>query len=149
MGELSKVCSQIVLKCLYLARIGRPDIPWSLNELARSITKWTKACDKRLSRLISYIHHTCEYKQSTKGVLENRLKDQSFHLVHWLSITLSLRKTSQESINLERTSHLDCSSDTPCTRVEFGRVRYWLQTLRSWRRWTHRKSTRKDSMQRK
>ena len=25
-GELSEVCSQIVLKCLYLARIGRPDI---------------------------------------------------------------------------------------------------------------------------
>ena len=24
---------------------------------------------------------------------------------------------------------------------EFGRVTYWLQTLRSWRRWTHRKST--------
>ena len=24
-GELSIVCSQIVLKCLYLARIGRPD----------------------------------------------------------------------------------------------------------------------------
>ena len=41
-GELSKVCSQIVL--------------------ARSITKWTKACDKRLSRLISYIHHAWEYK---------------------------------------------------------------------------------------
>ena len=26
-GQLSQVCSQIVLKCLYLARIGRPDIP--------------------------------------------------------------------------------------------------------------------------
>ena len=62
-GELSHVCSQIVLKCLYLARIGRPDILWSANKLARSITKWTKACDKRLNRLISYIHHTCEYKQ--------------------------------------------------------------------------------------
>ena len=24
-GDLSTVCSQIVLKCLYLARIGRPD----------------------------------------------------------------------------------------------------------------------------
>ena len=35
----------------------------SVNKLARSITKWTKACDKRLNRLISYIHHTCEYKQ--------------------------------------------------------------------------------------
>ena len=62
-GELSQVCSQIVLKCLYLARIGRPDILWSVNKLARSITKWTKACDKRLNRLISKIHHTCEYKQ--------------------------------------------------------------------------------------
>ena len=62
-GELSQVCSHIVLKCLYLARIGRPDILWSVNTLARSITKWTKACDKRLNRLISYIHHTCEYKQ--------------------------------------------------------------------------------------
>ena len=60
MGELSKVCSQIVLKCLYLARIGRHDILWSVNKFAQSITKWTKACDKRLCRLISYIHHTCE-----------------------------------------------------------------------------------------
>ena len=46
-----------------MARIGRPDILWSVNNLARSITKWTKARDKRLCRLISYIHHTCEYKQ--------------------------------------------------------------------------------------
>ena len=62
-GELSNTCSQMVLKLLYLARIGRPDILWSVNKLARSITKWTNACDKRLNRLISYIHHTCEYKQ--------------------------------------------------------------------------------------
>ena len=46
-----------------MARIGRPDILWSVNKLARSTTKWTKACDKRLSRLISYIHHTCGYRQ--------------------------------------------------------------------------------------
>ena len=57
-GELSKVCSQIVLKCLYLARIGRPDILWSVKKLVRSITKWAKACDKRLCRLISYTHQT-------------------------------------------------------------------------------------------
>ena len=66
-GELSNTCSQIVLKCLYLARIGRPDILWSVNKLARSITKWTKACDKRLNRLISYLHHTCEYQQLSCG----------------------------------------------------------------------------------
>ena len=46
-----------------MARIGRPDILWSVKKLARSIKKWTRACDKRLNRFISYIHHTCEYKQ--------------------------------------------------------------------------------------
>ena len=58
-GELSTVCSQVVLKCLYLARIGRRDISWSVN----TVTKWTNALDKRLVRLISYIHHTSEYRQ--------------------------------------------------------------------------------------
>ena len=62
-GELSTVCSQIVLTCLCLARIGRLDILWSVNKLARAVTKWTKSCDKRLARLISYIHHTSEYRQ--------------------------------------------------------------------------------------
>ena len=62
-GKLSTVSSQIVLKFLYLARIGRNDLQWSVNEFARSITKWTKTCDKRLNRLRSYIHQTCEYKQ--------------------------------------------------------------------------------------
>ena len=62
-GELSNTCSQIVLKCKYLARIGRPDILCSVNKFALSIKKWTKTCDKRLNRLISYIHHTSEYKQ--------------------------------------------------------------------------------------
>ena len=60
-------------------------------------------------------------KLHTKGVLENHVKDQSFRLVHRLSITLYLRKTSQESINLERKSYLDCSLDTLCARGELGR----------------------------
>ena len=47
-----------------------------------------------------------------KDVLGNHLKDRPFRLVHWLNITLSLRKTSPESINLERKFYLDCSSDT-------------------------------------
>ena len=41
-GDLSKVCSQIVLKCLYLARIGRPDILLSVNKLAQSIKNGPK-----------------------------------------------------------------------------------------------------------
>ena len=41
-GELSQVCSQIVVKCLYLARIGRPDILSPVNKLARLITSGPK-----------------------------------------------------------------------------------------------------------
>ena len=58
-------------------------------------------------------------------------------------------KDTQESINLERKFYLHCSLDTLCTRGELGTVTYWLQTLRSWKRWTHLKSTRKDSMQKR
>ena len=60
---MSDVCSQILLECLYLASTGRHDILWSANELARANTKWTRACDKRPARLISYIHFTSEYKK--------------------------------------------------------------------------------------
>ena len=62
-GELSNVCSQIVLKCLYLARIGEPDILRSVHKLARAVTKWKRACHIRLVRLISYIYHTIEHRQ--------------------------------------------------------------------------------------
>ena len=64
-GEMSKVCSQIVLKCLYLTRIGGPDILWSVNKLARAVTEWTRACERRLARLISYIHHTNHHRRCT------------------------------------------------------------------------------------
>ena len=101
-------------------------IPWNAKPICETF---------KISCLTGRLH--------TKDVLENLLKDQSFRLVHWLSITLFLRKTSQESINLERKSYVDCSLDTLCTRGEFGRVTQWLQTLRSWTRWTLRKSIQK------
>ena len=47
-----------------MARIGRPDILWSVKTLARSVTKSTQACDRRLARLISYIHFTSDYRQN-------------------------------------------------------------------------------------
>ena len=55
-GELSKVCPQIVLKS---ARIVGPDILWSINYLSGAFTKWSKVS----ARLISIIHFTNGYKQ--------------------------------------------------------------------------------------
>ena len=57
-GELSDVASKIVLKELYLSRLGRPDTLWSVNTLAREVTRWSEACDKRFHRLMSYTPHT-------------------------------------------------------------------------------------------
>ena len=51
------------LEMLLCGTNGRPDNLWSVNKLARSVTKWTQACDRRLARLISYIHHTSAYRQ--------------------------------------------------------------------------------------
>ena len=55
--------TKIRVRVCNLARIGRPDTLWSVNKLARSVTKWTQACDRRLARLISCIHFTSDYRQ--------------------------------------------------------------------------------------
>ena len=60
-GVLTHVRAKIVLKCLYLARIGRPDLLYSVNRLARNVAKWSIACGKRRDRLIAYMHKTKEY----------------------------------------------------------------------------------------
>ena len=63
MGNVSKVCSQIARKCLHLARLGRLHVLWSVDKVARAVTKWTRACDKRFARVISYTHYTSHFRQ--------------------------------------------------------------------------------------
>ena len=43
--------------------MGRPDTLWSVNTLARKITKWDRGCDKRLHRLIEYLKTTTDWGQ--------------------------------------------------------------------------------------
>jgi hypothetical protein len=62
-GLLSDQAARMVLKVLYLARIKRLDLLYSVNVLARDVTRWTVACDKRLHRLISYVNHTKDWSQ--------------------------------------------------------------------------------------
>ena len=40
-GNLPLVCSQEVLTCFYLVRIGRLDTLRSADQLPRAVTKWT------------------------------------------------------------------------------------------------------------
>ena len=60
-GKLSAECARIVLKALFLARMNRPDILWSVNTLAREVTRWNVACDKRLHRLTCYLNTTKQW----------------------------------------------------------------------------------------
>ena len=56
-GKLSPVASKIALKILYLSRACRIETLWAVNSLAREVSRWTVACDKRLLRLVGFLHH--------------------------------------------------------------------------------------------
>ena len=55
---LKEESAKIMLKAPYLARYNRIDLLWAVNALAREVTKWTVNCDKRLHRLVCYMHFT-------------------------------------------------------------------------------------------
>ena len=60
-GQLSGSASRILMKCLWLARLSRPDIMKPLSDLTRRITTWATADDKRLYRLMCYLFTTQDY----------------------------------------------------------------------------------------
>ena len=59
-AELSQVCSQ---NCTEMFVFGKNWTTRYSMVSEQTCTIKTKACDKRVNRLISYIHHTCKYKQ--------------------------------------------------------------------------------------
>ena len=60
-GELDGP-SKVLMKALWLARLARPDILKPICDLASHVQKWTRACDKKLCRLIAYLDSTPEYR---------------------------------------------------------------------------------------
>ena len=62
-GVLPNVALKILMKILYVARYCRPDLLRATCVLARRVSKWTSECDRRLHRLVSYMHNTKNYKQ--------------------------------------------------------------------------------------
>ena len=60
-GNLREDCCKVLMKILYGARIARFDLLNATRTLASNMTKWTRACDKQLHRLVCYIHSTLDY----------------------------------------------------------------------------------------
>ena len=93
-GELSRVCSRIVLTYLYFARIGRPNILWSVKYQARSIIKWNKSCNQRLARLISYIFSTGYRQYCQAGNSATECKFGIFQDAHFAGDLEDTKSTS-------------------------------------------------------
>ena len=120
-GELLKVCSHFVLKCLHLARIGRLDISWSVNKLACAVTKWTRACDKRSARLFSYMQHTCEFRKIAMWETQHSNADcDCFWTLILLEILKDSKSTSGRILCFFRKSHVRANKlDVQETNISF------------------------------
>ena len=57
-GILKPIASKVWMKILYADRMCRYDVLRATSGLASMVTKWTPTCDKKLHRLVSYIHST-------------------------------------------------------------------------------------------
>lgn len=59
-GVLRSCASKIIMKVLYGARMCRYDLLHACQALACTVTKWSLRCDRRLHRMIAYIHQTID-----------------------------------------------------------------------------------------
>ena len=61
---LKPYAAKVLMKVLYAARYARFDLLRAVCYLAQYITKWDANCDKRLYRLMCYIHSTYQYRMT-------------------------------------------------------------------------------------
>ena len=61
-GELAGVACKMLMKCLWLGRLARPDIIKPIGDLATHVQSWSRNCDKQLYRLVCYLHTTQHYQ---------------------------------------------------------------------------------------
>jgi hypothetical protein len=72
-GELAPVACRILMKCLWLARLSRPDLLKPIGDLASRVTRWSRNCDKQMHRMLCYLHGTTDVK--FVGVVGDHAKD--------------------------------------------------------------------------
>ena len=57
-GQLGSDACSLLMKCLWIARLSRPDISKAIGDMTTKIAKWSKNDDKRLYRLFCFMHTT-------------------------------------------------------------------------------------------
>ena len=61
-GRLQPIASRVLIKILWAARLARFDLLRALSHLATFVTKRTSECDRKLHRLVGYIHATKSHR---------------------------------------------------------------------------------------
>ena len=61
-GILRPIAARVLMNLLYAVRMCRPDMLRAVCHLACFITKWDALCDKKLHRLMCYVHPTYHYR---------------------------------------------------------------------------------------
>ena len=62
-GALVDHCASVVVQLLFAARVGRYDLLRIVGILATRFTKWSKACDQQLHKLMRYVNSTLNHRQ--------------------------------------------------------------------------------------
>jgi len=60
-GQLGHIAAMMLMTLMYSARVARYDILQAINYLAKRITRWDAKNDRRLHRLMCYVHATADY----------------------------------------------------------------------------------------
>ena len=60
-GQLEEHACAVLMKLLWGARLGRPDVLRAITHLATLVSKWSKACDRMLHRLMAYVSQSTDY----------------------------------------------------------------------------------------
>ena len=120
-GELSQSYSHIAMKCFHLARTGRLDILCFVNYLARAITAWKKACDKRVETTLSGgkpCIQDADFARDLKVSNQINVRENVAHFrkPHLCSIKLDLQTASAGSHSSTKAQKLSHQS-----RPEIGR----------------------------
>ena len=72
-GQLCGDACSVLMKALWLTRLGRPEPQKAVRDLASHVQTWSVNDDKKLARLIGYLWTTRDYKLT--GVIRDRIED--------------------------------------------------------------------------
>ena len=76
-GALHQVAAKILMNTLWLARLSRPDLSFIVARLATKISRWSRADDKQLFRLVCYLCHTADSEAGLERSVPKADRDSS------------------------------------------------------------------------